>query len=625
MPEAASGRRPSTASCAGSRWRPSTRICSSRRAGKLVCSCDACAVLFSGRAGGPVPARAARRRVVCPTSACPTPSGRTCTCRSTWRSSSQSTPAGRVLAFYPSPAGRRRIAADARGLAGPGRRESRPRASSSPTSRRSWSTGSEGERAYYRAPIDECYKLVGLIRAHWRGLSGGTEVWDEVGRFFAGLKRAVASRGEESRRAGSELRGRAGRAPSRTPRRRSWSSSCGSPRRRGRRADDDPGRRPALPDPHRADPPALCAGRSRSGSSTCSASPSAGARRSAACSGLMPASSSRRLPAAPSSIFRCRARSTSTWPRPSTFTHWKTARSRSALLFSGTIFYTTDDGFLQVSQIPWEKEATFRLPVPVWKEMMELYYPNSAWLCLRPRRLRSALPLQEPASGFPTWEQALETLLDCQLRGGRVMNQALVDQIASAVLYEGYILYPYRPSVKNRQRWTFGGLVPPAYSQAQGGTEPWEMQTECLVLGGPGTTLTVSVRFLAARRPAGRRVHPTRSMSGRPREPFPARSSSRCGSAMRSSTPGKRRSSRRSTWANRALATLVVSAAPARVRAAKPDRDRRAAPGPRRDCSSGPWFASASASRASVELAAEAVADGRIPGDGEDPEPDAAR
>ncbi len=76
------------------------------------------------------------------------------------------------------------------------------------------------------------------------------------------------------------------------------------------------------------------------------------------------------------------------------------------------------------------------------------------------------------------------------------MNQALVDKIANAVLYEGYILYPYRPSVKNRQRWTFGGLVPRTYSEAQGGSEPWEMQTECLLAGGPGTTLKVSVRFL---------------------------------------------------------------------------------------------------------------------------------
>ena len=47
------------------------------------------------------------------------------------------------------------------------------------------------------------------------------------------------------------------------------------------------------------------------------------------------------------------------------------------------------------------------------------------------------------------------------------MNQALVDQIVDAVLYEGYILYPYRPSIKNRQRWTFGGLYPRAYCEAQ--------------------------------------------------------------------------------------------------------------------------------------------------------------
>jgi hypothetical protein len=76
------------------------------------------------------------------------------------------------------------------------------------------------------------------------------------------------------------------------------------------------------------------------------------------------------------------------------------------------------------------------------------------------------------------------------------MNQARVDQIASAVLYEGYILYPYRPSVKNRQRWTFGGLVPRGFSQAQGDTEPWAMQTECLMTGGSGSMISASVRFL---------------------------------------------------------------------------------------------------------------------------------
>jgi hydrogenase maturation protease len=76
------------------------------------------------------------------------------------------------------------------------------------------------------------------------------------------------------------------------------------------------------------------------------------------------------------------------------------------------------------------------------------------------------------------------------------MNRPLVDQIADAVLYEGYLLYPYRPSVKNRQRWTFGGLYPRSYSEAGAGTDPWTSQTECLVEAGEGTRLSLRVRFL---------------------------------------------------------------------------------------------------------------------------------
>ncbi len=77
------------------------------------------------------------------------------------------------------------------------------------------------------------------------------------------------------------------------------------------------------------------------------------------------------------------------------------------------------------------------------------------------------------------------------------MNISLVEKIADAVLYEGYILYPYRPSaVKNQQRWNFGALCPAAYSRAQGGTEAWTMQTECLATGGGATALDVKVRFL---------------------------------------------------------------------------------------------------------------------------------
>jgi len=82
------------------------------------------------------------------------------------------------------------------------------------------------------------------------------------------------------------------------------------------------------------------------------------------------------------------------------------------LLFSGTIFYAEDErGALQVSPISWEKEAEYRLPVQVWKEMMDLYYPNSAWLCLR-QDVFDQLYLYKSRLGLPTWEQAMERLLD---------------------------------------------------------------------------------------------------------------------------------------------------------------------------------------------------------------------
>jgi hypothetical protein len=77
------------------------------------------------------------------------------------------------------------------------------------------------------------------------------------------------------------------------------------------------------------------------------------------------------------------------------------------------------------------------------------------------------------------------------------MNIEQAKEIANAVLYEGYLLYPYRQSaLKNRQRWTIGVVYPREYSEANGGLEPWAMQTECLVLGGADTTLDLYVRFL---------------------------------------------------------------------------------------------------------------------------------
>ena len=61
----------------------------------------------------------------------------------------------------------------------------------------------------------------------------------------------------------------------------------------------------------------------------------------------------------------------------------------------------------------------------------------------------------------------------------------LIRRVADAILYEGYILYPYRPSsAKNRQRWTFGVLYPPAYAAAQRGADRAAFHCECLVAGG---------------------------------------------------------------------------------------------------------------------------------------------
>lgn len=77
------------------------------------------------------------------------------------------------------------------------------------------------------------------------------------------------------------------------------------------------------------------------------------------------------------------------------------------------------------------------------------------------------------------------------------MDLARVDQIAKAVLYEGYMLYPYRPSsVKNQQRFNFGVLYPEAYSDLQDGADPCIMMIECLVSSGAGALIGGMLRFL---------------------------------------------------------------------------------------------------------------------------------
>ena len=165
------------------------------------------------------------------------------------------------------------------------------------------------------------------------------------------------------------------------------------------------------------------------------------------------------------------------------------------LQFSGTVFYAGPKADLQVAPISWDKEARFKLPVKIWRDMMESYYPNSAWLCLHKDAFDRLYQYKVRARHSHLGRSAGEH--HSGGRDGDLMNLAAVEQIAKAVLYEGYMLYPYRPSsVKNQQRWNFGVLCPQSYSEAQNGSEAWTMQTECLVEGSSMTGLEVRVRFL---------------------------------------------------------------------------------------------------------------------------------
>ena len=77
------------------------------------------------------------------------------------------------------------------------------------------------------------------------------------------------------------------------------------------------------------------------------------------------------------------------------------------------------------------------------------------------------------------------------------MNFGGAEKIAAAILYEGYILYPYRPTaIKNRQRWNFGTLYPRVYAEAQRPQEPFRLVAECLAVADAKASLDVRISFL---------------------------------------------------------------------------------------------------------------------------------
>jgi hypothetical protein len=81
-----------------------------------------------------------------------------------------------------------------------------------------------------------------------------------------------------------------------------------------------------------------------------------------------------------------------------------------AFIFSGTIFTRTATGFT-VSQVPWHSDASFPLPAKVWREMMDLYYPNAGWLRLRRDTLDRLMKVKADLA-LPTWDDVLDALIE---------------------------------------------------------------------------------------------------------------------------------------------------------------------------------------------------------------------
>jgi len=79
-------------------------------------------------------------------------------------------------------------------------------------------------------------------------------------------------------------------------------------------------------------------------------------------------------------------------------------------LFSGSVFYESDDGRLQVQRISWNKECFYNMPLELWQNMMEHHFPKSAWLYLQ-RGVFDRLYAYKCSQGFTTWEETIDSLL----------------------------------------------------------------------------------------------------------------------------------------------------------------------------------------------------------------------
>jgi hypothetical protein len=83
------------------------------------------------------------------------------------------------------------------------------------------------------------------------------------------------------------------------------------------------------------------------------------------------------------------------------------------LLFSGTVFYRDTEDLLQMDQISWIKQAECRLPVRIWRELMDHYYPNSAWLRID-HEIFDQIYRYKRQNRFTSWNETLRALLRLQ-------------------------------------------------------------------------------------------------------------------------------------------------------------------------------------------------------------------
>lgn len=157
---------------------------------KLLCTCEACAILFGGQ--GVKFKRVPRRVLSIPGFSLSDAEWNGLMVPINMAFFFRSSLENRVIALYPSPAGATEslLALESWDdilLRNPVLNEMESDVEGLLVNRLGYSRGYSAAE-YYLLPIDECYKLVGLIRMHWKGLSGGTEVWQELGGYFASLK-----------------------------------------------------------------------------------------------------------------------------------------------------------------------------------------------------------------------------------------------------------------------------------------------------------------------------------------------------------------------------------------------------------------------------------------------------